>query len=186
LPGLDSHLELGASVSGVERLPGALQLGPAPPRAGPGGPCPARHCPGRGGGWRLCLGRGDRAAECARRTHSRIPSGCLISSWRNRSLSRLGEMAVHSGVTTSRPSRRGGGLDNLRDGHATLMARNRKANDPTKARARSWIAPPPLIATATVRLHPSGGTGQPSRGGNVYSAETHPAPLSQTAVTSPT
>jgi hypothetical protein len=35
------------------------------------------------------------------------------------------------------------------------MARNRKANDPTKAQARSWIAPPPLIATATVRLHPS-------------------------------
>jgi putative transposase len=73
----------------------------AAPRAGLGGPCRTRPCPGRGGGWRLCLGRGDRAPECARRTHSRIPSGCLISSWRNRSLSRLGEMAVHSGVTTS-------------------------------------------------------------------------------------
>jgi putative transposase len=53
------------------------------------------------GGWRLCLGRGDRAPECARRTHSRIPSCCLISSWRNRALSRLGKMAVHGGVTTS-------------------------------------------------------------------------------------
>ncbi|WP_445183437.1 integrase [Pseudonocardia sp. Cha107L01] len=29
---------------GVERLPGALQLGPAPPRAGLGGRCPTRHC----------------------------------------------------------------------------------------------------------------------------------------------